>query len=224
MCFLLQENNLNQCPLCLSAKLDLFFESNRKNLLRDYLKCEICDLVFVPPEFHLNEEDEKKRYLEHENLPYDPNYRKFLNRLKMQIDPLIKSDSVGLDFGSGPEPTLSLMFQEEGIKVNVFDKFFANDEIVLEENYDFVVCSETVEHFENIRFEFDRLHKLLKPNGVLGIMTSIFYEDIEFSDWYYKLDPTHIAFYSPETLKFIEEIWDWKIVLNTKNIVIFKKK
>ena len=106
MCFLLQENNLNQCPLCLSAKLDLFFESNRKNLLRDYLKCEICDLVFVPPEFHLNEEDEKKRYLEHENLPYDPNYRKFLNRLKMQIDPLIKSDSVGLDFGSGPELSL----------------------------------------------------------------------------------------------------------------------
>ena len=106
----------------------------------------------------------------------------------------------------------------------MFDKFFANDEIVLEENYDFVVCSETVEHFENIRFEFDRLHKLLKPNGVLGIMTSIFYEDIEFSDWYYKLDPTHIAFYSPETLKFIEEIWDWDIILNTKNIMIFKKK
>ena len=52
---------MNQCPLCLSAKLDLFFESDRKNLLRDYLKCEICDLVFVPPEFHLNEEDQKKQ-------------------------------------------------------------------------------------------------------------------------------------------------------------------
>ena len=74
-----------------------------------------------------------------------------------------------------------------------------------------------------MKFEFDRLFKLLQPKGVLGLMTSIFYEDIEFSDWLYKLGTTHIAFYSPQTIEFIENFWDWEIILKKKNIVIFKK-
>ena len=215
--------NLNQCSLCFSRNIKLFFESDRKNLIRNYFRCEVCNLVFVPSDFHLDDHQEKQRYLEHENFPYDTEYRNFLNRLKSQIDPLININSIGLDFGCGPAPTLSLMFEEEGLKMNTYDKYFADEKKYLDELYDFVVCSETIEHFKDVKFEFDRLFKLLQPKGVLGLMTSIFYEDIEFSDWHYKLDPTHIAFYSPQTIEFIEKFWDWEIILKKKNIVIFKK-
>ena len=53
----------------------------------------------------------KVRALVHNNNPYDSEYRKFLSKI---IEPLIDKiipGAKGLDYGSGPGPTLSLMLE-----------------------------------------------------------------------------------------------------------------
>jgi len=48
------------------------------------------------------------------NSPDDPRYRAFLSRLFIPLNERIAPESCGLDFGSGPGPTLSVMFEEQG--------------------------------------------------------------------------------------------------------------
>ena len=86
-----------------------------------------------------------------------------------------------------------------------------------------MVTSETVEHFESPGLEFELINNLLKEGGVMGIMTSILYESINIEKWYYRMDPTHIAFYSPETMEWIAKQYNWKLHIPFKNICIFRK-
>jgi cyclopropane fatty-acyl-phospholipid synthase-like methyltransferase len=163
------------------------------------------------------------RYLNHRNDPQDLHYRNFLTPIKTAMLPYLKPGQNGLDFGSGPGPTLSVMFQEEGYKMETFDLFFNNDEQTLKHKYDFIVSTETVEHFDNPMKEFVLLSKLLKSKGTLGIMTSILYRHIKFSDWYYILDPTHVGFYSPETFEYIGNLFKYTLYTPTDNVYIFTK-
>ena len=57
------DNNIITCPLCKNK--DAKFFCNDK--VRDYFRCDICDLTFVLPENYLNSEAEKSRYDFHEN-------------------------------------------------------------------------------------------------------------------------------------------------------------
>jgi len=77
-----------KCPLCLSVQVNLLFTSARKKLERRYLSCDDCGLVFVPSQYQLTIDEQRDRYLEHNNSPTDPGYREFLSRLKNQMTPL----------------------------------------------------------------------------------------------------------------------------------------
>ena len=54
-------------------------------------------------------------------------------------------------------------------------------------------------------------------------MTNFYDDSINFNDWYYRKDPTHVVFYTEETFKFIASMMSWRIEIPTKNIVLFKK-
>jgi hypothetical protein len=73
-----------------------------------------CDLVFVPPEFHLSREEEKARYDFHSHSLADSGYRNFLNRLFQPLEKVLPIGARGLDFGCGHEPTLSVLFEKAG--------------------------------------------------------------------------------------------------------------
>ena len=106
-------------------------------------------------------------------------------KLSKIIEPLINKiipGSKGLDYGSGPGPTLSLMLDELGYSVNIYDIYFSEDDSVLTFSYDFITCSETAEHFVSPREEFDKLDKMLKNNGILVIMTSMLDSKDNFKD------------------------------------------
>jgi hypothetical protein len=79
----------------------------------------------------------------------------------------------GLDFGCGREPTLSVLFEEAGFPCANYDLHYFNDPAVLNTQYDFLTCSETMEHFRNPREEFEKLLSLVKPGGWIGIMTQL---------------------------------------------------
>ena len=153
----------------------------------------------------------------------DPDYQNFLLPLKQAVIPHLSPNSRGIDFGAGPGPALANMFADDGFEMSLYDLYFHNDRSVLSHSYDFVVTSETVEHFESPGLEFELINNLLKEGGVMGIMTSILYESINIEKWYYRMDPTHIAFYSPETMEWIAKQYNWKLHIPFKNICIFRK-
>ncbi|MYD52191.1 MAG: class I SAM-dependent methyltransferase [Dehalococcoidia bacterium] len=192
-----------QCPLCLSTGAALFHTSTQKNLERDYHHCDTCDLVFVPPKFHLDPDDARERYLTHDNDPDNPDYRRFLSRLWDELRPRLPQGARGLDYGAGPGPALAAMIEEDGHSAALYDPLFHPDDTVLARTYDFITCTETVEHFATPRADFLRLNELLAPGAYLGIMTDILEDIRKFPDWYYHRDPTHLAFYTRRTLHWI---------------------
>lgn len=204
------------CPLCESTTPSEFF----RDRTRTYVRCRGCDLIFVPYEYHLSPDKENRRYDLHENSPADPEYRNFLNHLVESLSARLKPGSVGLDFGAGPGPALSVMMRERGFEMMDYDPIYACDPGLLERKYDFVACSETVEHFKRPAESWELLVGLVRPGGTIGIMTEIFEEGMDFSRWRYIRDETHVAFYSRGTFEWIAKNFDLEVQFHGRSVVI----
>lgn len=188
-----------QCPLCNASGSSFYFEDKA----RSYLKCGNCQLVYVPDRFHLDPVAEKRVYDQHQNNPTDPDYREFLSRLFKPMVERVSVPATGLDFGAGPGPTLSVMFEEAGYQMEIYDRFYADNPRVLDATYDFISCSEVVEHLRRPGIVLPALIANLKPTGWLGIMTKRVQNRQAFAAWHYKNDPTHVCFYSKETFEWL---------------------
>jgi SAM-dependent methyltransferase len=186
------------CPLCTASGAP----SWHRDRYRDYLRCQRCSLVFVPPGFFLDPAAERAEYELHENDPADPGYRRFLTRLAEPLVERLAAGARGLDFGCGPGPALAAMLREAGFEVAVYDPFFFPDRAPLSGNYDFIAATEVVEHLHWPGEELAALWQMLEPGGYLGIMTKLVLNRDAFSRWHYKNDPTHVAFFSRDT-------WRW---------------
>lgn len=202
------------CPLCGGSGISPY-HSDRA---REYLNCRTCQLVFVPPVQHLSAADEKAYYDLHDNRPDDPAYRRFLSRLFDPLNQRLAPHSRGLDFGCGPGPALPEMFEEAGHDMAVYDPIYAADPSVLTATYDFITMSEVIEHLAEPGRELDRLWAALAPGGWLGIMTKRVRNPEAFKTWHYISDPTHIAFYSEATFKWL--VRRWSVSENPANLVV----
>lgn len=207
-----------KCPLCLTSEGIHFYEDHRT-----YYRCPTCQLVFVSSEQYLSAQAEKAIYDQHENSPLDPGYRRFLGRLFEPLSQRLTRNSHGLDFGSGPGPTLSVMFTEAGHTMDIYDPFYAPDTTPFKKQYDFITATEVLEHLHHPRRELDQLWSCLKPNGSLGIMTKRVIDQEAFSTWHYKNDPTHVCFYSIETFQWLADHWQATLTVPEKDVVIFQK-
>ncbi|HSH45355.1 MAG TPA: methyltransferase domain-containing protein [Longimicrobiales bacterium] len=182
----------------------------------------MCALAWVPPEHRLDAAAERARYETHENDPADPGYRQFLDRLASPLIQRLRPGDQGLDYGSGPGPTLSLMLAEAGFPTAIYDPFFASDPTPLTRAYRFITCTETVEHFYQPAGELDRLDSLLKPGGLLAVMTRPRDgEDLE--SWWYARDPTHVCFYHSRTMRWIAESRGWALERPHPHVFLFRK-
>lgn len=83
----------------------------------------------------------------HRNDPDDGDYRNFLARLVTPLMQRLHPGMEGLDYGYGPGPALAQMLTEAGMRMALYDPFYAPDTAVLNRTYDFVTCTETAEHF-----------------------------------------------------------------------------
>lgn len=215
---------ISSCILCDGTNVQLFYRDQSDHYASDYYRCPNCRLIFAPPKDRPSIDEEFERYETHENDPNDEGYRNFLGQLFEPLNHKLEPGSKGLDFGSGPGPTLNLMFEEQGHEVNIYDPFYADDETALDEKYDFITATEVVEHLFHPRKEFDRLWNCLKPGGYLGIMTKIAEDDKPFfADWHYRLDETHVTFYTEKTIEWLANKWNASVNFPTNRVVIFKK-
>ena len=190
----------SDCPLC--GTRSPHFHSDRR---RDYRRCPTCDLTFVPKAFLPTPEQEKAEYDLHDNRPDDPGYRRFLSRVFEPVRAELEPGARGLDFGSGPGPTLSVMFEEAGFPTAVYDPFYAPDRAVLDGTYDFVTATEVVEHLHHPAEDLDLLWRLVAPGGRLGLMTKLARDLDAFRAWHYKNDRTHVIFFSRRTFEWLGE-------------------
>jgi SAM-dependent methyltransferase len=208
-----------RCILCHAEQIRIFAEIH----LRRYFECDRCALVFLAPEQRPSPEAERAHYGTHENDPADSRYRAFLSRLVSRLAERLPEGADGLDYGCGPGPALQAMFDEMGFDVAIYDPFFAPDRGVLDRSYDFITCTETAEHFFTPGEEFDRLDRLLRPGGWLGIMTEMLDESRRFEEWRYVRDPTHVCFYRPDTMRWIASRHDWNLESPRRDVVLFRK-
>ena len=207
------------CPLCAGADVVGYHRDQR----RAYLQCSACRLVFVPTSFHLSADQEKAEYDLHQNDPQDLGYRSFLNRLAQPLLERLNPKSQGLDFGSGPGPCLSLILEEQGHTVALYDLYYASHPELLESQYDFITATEVVEHLVQPLLELERLWSLLKPGGQLGIMTKLVASPEKFVNWHYKSDPTHISFFSVATFAYLGQQWGSAPQFIGADVIIFQR-
>lgn len=207
------------CPICNSVSVAPFFEDKR----RAYLRCYDCKLVFVPKRYWLSREDEKAIYDLHENDAKDQGYRDFLSRLSKPLLERLAPEQRGLDFGCGPGPTLSCLFEEQGHQVDLYDPFYYSDTSILSKCYDFICSTEVVEHLHDPNKEWTRLFKMLNKGGWLGIMTKMVVDKEAFSRWHYIHDMTHICFYSRDTFDYIAQRFNAELHFVKSDVVLIQK-
>ncbi len=197
------------CPLCGAGEARAFAEGEG----RAYLHCPGCRLIFVPEIYWPSPEEERARYDQHQNAPDDPGYVSFLEKIAAPLAGRLPPGARGLDFGCGPAPVLCGLLAERGFEVRPYDPFYfpgppeASGPPEWPEPpvgpYDFIVSTETFEHFRRPREEMGRLRGLLKKGGLLGVMTWFWTEEIFGENWHYRRDFTHLCFYRRETFEWI---------------------
>ncbi len=207
------------CPLCSSLDIAPFFEDKR----RAYIRCCDCKLVFVPKCYWLNRADEKAVYDLHENDAQDQGYRQFLSRLSRPLLERLEPKQKGLDFGCGPDPTLSCLLEEQGHQIDLYDPLYFNNSSVFSKHYDFICSTEVVEHLHNPNEDWNTLFKMLKQDGWLGIMTKLVADKQAFSRWHYIHDMTHICFYSRETFDYLAQRFNVEPIFVAKDVILFRK-
>lgn len=190
---------------------------------RAYHRCDHCMATLLDPAQRLSSAMEYAEYLEHKNNLADIGYRKFLSKLATPLLARLAAGQDGLDYGCGPGPLLAQMLKEAGHSVSLFDPFFLPNRSLLDHRYDFITCTETIEHFHQPAKEFTRFDRMLRPGGWLAIMTCFQTDDDCFASWHYRRDPTHVVFYREATLRHIAHGFGWSCEIPVKNVALMQK-
>ncbi|MGD9930728.1 MAG: class I SAM-dependent methyltransferase [Mangrovibacterium sp.] len=186
------------CPLCASQG---DFAAITGLMDRVFRRCDNCNLVFVEQHFLPEREEEKARYDQHNNSIDEPGYVNFLNLAVMPALPYLSKGMKGLDYGCGPGPTLSILLEREGYPCGNYDPIYFPD--LPAGPFDFIFATECFEHFFDPAKELNRLKQLLKPGGLLVVMTKFWEHFDQFTNWFYSNDNTHVTFYRTDTFQYV---------------------
>ena len=191
---------------------------------RDYHHCTKCDFVFVPQEQYVSLEEEKKRYLLHDNSPGNKGYVRYLEEVVSIVsDELDGSNAKVLDFGAGEQAVLTGLLRHKSIRCTPYDPLFAIGSETLNEQYDGIVLCEVIEHLRGIRDQLEMIRKLTTQSASLVIRTQPYPSLDTFTDWWYTKDPTHINYFSKKSLGFVAGYLDRNLVMSRyEDIFILK--
>ncbi|MBE8221783.1 MAG: class I SAM-dependent methyltransferase [Bdellovibrionales bacterium] len=217
-----------KCSLCNNQDLSLLHQYvnkyNNKLYNRVYYLCSTCELIFLDKNLRLNLSEEKLRYSQHNNDINDKDYLKFLDKLLVHLIPKLCKTDFGLDYGCGPSVVLAKYLSKMGFKTHHYDPLFFSDTKIFEKKYNFITCTEVAEHFYHPFEEFKKINNLLKNNGYFGVMTKLYKNPQDFHAWYYHNDMTHVSFYTKNTINWIANKLNWKIIFLSAQVIIFQKQ
>jgi hypothetical protein len=189
----------------------------------NYWRCGTCHATFLDPAQRLSHREEYARYCRHRNNQEDMNYRRFLSKLAEPLLNRLPPNAMGLDYGCGPGPALACMLCEAGHRMSLFDPYFFPNPDPFNNLFDFITCTETIEHFHRPSEEFARFDRMLRPGGWLAVMTCFQTDDDRFASWHYRRDPTHVVFYRAATLRYIARRFGWICEIPVKDVALMQK-
>ncbi len=207
------------CPVCEEQTCRYFAQVDKQ----DYWRCKVCEATFLDPLQRPDRARENAEYRLHQNDVHDAGYCKFLSRLSSPLLERLAPKLHGLDYGCGPGPALVNMLGEAGHSMTFYDPLFFNDPSPLTKRYDFITCSEVAEHFHRPAEEFCLLDGMLKPGGLLAVMTTFQTDDKAFARWHYRRDPTHVVFYREVTFERIAARHGWGCEFPAANVALLSK-
>nr|WP_166269288.1 class I SAM-dependent methyltransferase [Marinobacter caseinilyticus] len=188
-----------------------------------YWRCNHCEATLMDPAHWPSPAQEKATYDLHDNQTDDPGYRTFLGKMFNPLVPRLPAHACGLDFGCGPGPALAQMLADTGFQMALYDPLYYPDKTVLNSRYDFITCTEVVEHLHHPRATFAALDQMLEPGGLLAVMTCFQTNDAQFANWHYRRDPTHVVFYREHTMAEIAQQFGWTCEVPAKDVVLFTR-
>ena len=206
------------CSLC-GSETDFFSEVHK----RKYVSCPECHSIQLHVDYHLSPTAEKERYLKHHNDINDLGYQQFVYPIVKAVREKYTFQQKGLDFGSGTGPVITNLLRKDEYNIVTYDPFFDPNYLTFNHKYDYIVCCEVIEHFFDPAKEFKLLHSLLHTEGALFIKTSLYQKSINFDTWWYKNDPTHVFFYTNDTMQWIKAKFGYNSLKISKEIIVFQK-
>lgn len=206
------------CHVC-GSEVTLPFQTHGT---RVYRRCPRCEARLLHPDHYLPLARERAYYDTHHNNPDDPGYRRFLGKLAKPLLERLPAGAEGLDFGCGPGPALARMLEEQGHRVALYDPVFFPQPETLQGCFDFITCTEVVEHLHNAYAVFEQLVQRLRPGGWLAVMTCFQTDDSRFAGWHYRRDPTHVVFYREETLTWLAQHFGMTLDIPVKDVALFR--
>lgn len=184
----------------------------------------------MPQEYFIPENEERAHYLKHENSLDNAGYVQMFQGKIAVVGNVCQGVRTILDYGCGYAPVLKTLLMTEGYSVRGYDPLFF-PETDLSAVFDLVISTETFEHFKEPGQEIARIVSLIAPAGYLAVMTRFYPEENKLPDldkfgkWYYKRDPTHIAFYGRDSFNWIANAFGLQTVFNNEtDFIVLKKK
>lgn len=114
----------SECPLCGATGNTLRLQSMDE---RDFTYCEVCKLIYIDNSFLPDVPHERERYEQHDNVPENAGYVKFLSRVLDPLLPYMSNGAICLDHGCGPGPVLAELVRAEGFTCWAYDPIFYPD-------------------------------------------------------------------------------------------------
>ncbi|PKP12109.1 MAG: 2-polyprenyl-3-methyl-5-hydroxy-6-metoxy-1,4-benzoquinol methylase [Bacteroidetes bacterium HGW-Bacteroidetes-4] len=188
-----------------------------------YFICPTCGAYVKDKKFFLTSQQEKERYQEHNNDVNDIGYQTFTSPITNAIITNQNKMQLGLDYGSGTGPVISKQLKDLGFQVKLYDFYFYPNQEYINYQYDYIFSCEVFEHFHNPKQEIEKLLLLLKQGGHFYIMTHLYQPKIDFTNWYYRNDPTHVFIFTSKTIEFVARKYNLIIEEMTDRLIILKK-
>lgn len=190
----------------------------------EYYNCSTCDAYVKDETLWFNQDKEKHHYEQHNNDINDIGYQNFTAPVTHAILELTSSESLGLDYGCGKGPVITEQLRKEGYEIDLYDPYFYPNEEYLEKKYDYIFSCEVFEHFYEPKKELQKLKSILKQDGLLIVKTHLFNKQLDFKNWYYRKDQTHVFIYTLKTIEYIAKRFDFEILSLTEKLFILKNK
>jgi len=213
---------MHLCKLCLVSTGCI------KDIKKDltYYRCSSCGFVSLDDRYVVTKTEEKKKYDQHNNSLANEGYvQMFEDFIELTVVPYLSTLQTALDFGSGPEPVLSVLLEHRGLEVDIYDLYYAPQKVYEAKKYDLITSTEVFEHLAKPLEVLKLLVEHLNDDGYIALMTKFPpKDDGDFLNWWYRRDPTHISFFTPQSFEIMAKKVGLKVIKTiNNNIVIFKK-
>lgn len=206
---------------CLICSSDTYTKMDRQG--RTYHFCTNCQFITLDQSLVLPFDQERERYELHNNSSDNEGYKLWLKSfIDRAVRPYINHKSRILDFGSGPNPLLQKILNDDGYKIDIYDKHFYTHPF--SGLYDMIISTEVIEHIYDPLKQVGQLKSHLNLKGFLALKTSLRpLSDDAFLTWWYKEDRTHISFLSLKAIDIISRKTGLQVYFcDNRSIIIFR--